>query len=157
MKNRKLFVHVMLVVFTMISINVWAGNEGSFNSAYKISPDQNFTPTSEFQKCWVIAYGESKAPVHVFLKETKKGQEYLVQTKYFEVKYVNGSKGFGVRMVNGSEASVSESLNNAVLNPDQLKNQICISPATIENEKVLETIASYLPDLINEQYNSILN
>lgn len=157
MKNRNLFVHMMLVVFTMISINVWAGNEGTFNSTYKISPDQNFTPTSEFQKCWEIAYGESNTPVHVYLKETKKGQEYLVQTKYFEVKYVNGAKGFGVRMVSGSEATVSESLSNAVLNQSQINGQNCISSGAIENEKVLETIASYLPDLINEQYNSILN
>ena len=30
MKKRNLFVHLMLVVFTMISINVWAGDEESF-------------------------------------------------------------------------------------------------------------------------------
>jgi len=157
MKKRNLFVHVMLVVFTLISINVWAGNEESFNSNYKISPDLNFTPTSDFQKSWEIAYGESKTPVHVFMKETKKGQEYLVRTKYFEVKYVNGTNGFGVRMLNGAECTVNESLNTAVLNKEQLTGQKCISAEAIGNEQVLEMIASYLPDLINEQYNSILN
>ncbi len=157
MKKRNLFVHVMLVVFTLISINVWAGNEGSLNSNYKISPDQNFTPTSSFQKSWEIAYGESKTPVHVFMKETKKGQEYLVRTKYFEVKYVNGSNGFGVKMITGAESTVSESLNSAVLNQAKLNSQKCISAEAIGNDQVLEMIASYLPDLINEQYNSILN
>ena len=147
----------MLVVFTTISINVWAGNEESFNSNYKISPDLNFSSNSNFQKSWEIAYGESKTPVHVFMKETKKGQEYLVRTKYFEVKYMNDSKGFGVKMVNGSESTVSESLNTAVLNQTNLNNQKCISNEAISNEKVLEMIASYLPDLINEQYSSILN
>jgi translation elongation factor EF-G len=157
MKKRSLFVYLMLVVFTTISINVWAGNEESFNSNYKISPDLNFSPTSDFQKSWEIAYGESKTPVHVFMKETKKGQEYLVRTKYFEVKYMNDSKGFGVKMVNGSESTVSESLNTAVLNQTSLNNQKCISSEAIGSDKVLEMIASYLPDLINEQYNSILN
>ncbi len=157
MKKRNLFVYVILVVFTMISINAWAGNEESFNSNYKISPDLNFSPNSDFQKSWEIAYGESKTPVHVFMKETKKGQEYLVRTKYFEVKYINGSQGFGVKLLNGSESEVSESLNAAVLNQIQLNNQKCISGEAIGNDKVLEMIASYLPDLINEQYNSILN
>jgi len=157
MKTKNLFVQAVLIVFTLISINVWAGNEESFNSNYKISPDQNFTPSSVFQKSWEISYGESKNPVHVLLKETKKGQEYLIRTKYFEVKYVNGSNGFGVKMVNGSESTVSESLNSAVLNQTQLNSQKCISGEPIESTKVLDMIASYLPDLINEQYNSILN
>lgn len=157
MKTKNLFVQVMLVVFTLISINVWAGNEGSSNSSYKISPDLNFTPASGFQKSWEIAYGESKTPVRVFLKETKKGQEYLVRTSYFEVKYVNGSQGFGVRMIYGAESTVNASLNAAVLNSAQVSSQKCISTEAIANDKALEMIASYLPDLINEQYNSILN
>ncbi len=157
MKTRNLFVQVMLVVFTLISINVWAGNEGANNSSYKISPDLNFSPGSGFQKSWEIVYGESKTPVHVFLKETKKGQEYVVRTKYFEVKYVNGAQGFGVRMLNPSESSVNESLNAAVLNQTQVAGQKCISPEAIGNDRILDMIASYLPDLINEQYNSILN
>jgi hypothetical protein len=147
----------MLVVFTTISINVLAENQASFNSSYTISPDLNLNPNSGFQKSWVIAYGESKAPVHVFLKETKKGQEYLVRSSYFEVKYVNGAQGFGVKMVNGSESTVSESLNTAVLNQKNFNSQKLISGQAIDNDKVLEMIASYLPDLINEQYNSILN
>lgn len=157
MKKKNLFVHVMLIVFTLISINVWAGNEESFNSNYKISPDLNFTPTSGFRKSWEIAYGESKTPVHVFMKETKKGQEYLVRTKYFEVKYINGSNGFGVRTVKGTESTVSESLNTAVLNQVQLNSQKCINAEAVRDDQVLDMIASYLPDLINEQYNSILN
>ena len=157
MKKRNLFVQVMLVVFTLISINVWAGNEDSLNSTYKISPDLNFNPTSSFQKSWEIAYGEAKAPVHVFMKETKKGQEYVVRTKYFEVKYVNGSNGFGARMISGSESTVKEVLNATVLNAASLRNQECISSEAISEDHILEMIASYLPDLINEQYSSILN
>lgn len=157
MKTKNLFVQVMLIVFTMISINVWAGNEDTFNSNYKISPDLNFTPTASFQKSWKIAYGEAKTPVHVYMKETKKGQEYIVRSKYFEVKYVNGANGFGVKTVSSSESTVSESLNTAVLNSKSLEGQKCISPNAVAEDHVLEMIASYLPDLINEQYNSILN
>lgn len=158
MKTKNWFVYSMMVLFVAVfSTSVWAGNEESFNSSFKISPDLNFSPTSDYQKSWEIAYGESVAPVHVYMKETKKGQEYIVRTKYFEVKYVNGTQGFGVKMLNGSESTVSESLNAAVLNQDQLTNQKCISGEAIANDKVLEMIASYLPDLINKQYSSILN
>lgn len=158
MKKRNLFVTTIIVLFvTMISTSVWAGNTESSNSIFKISPDLTFSPTSDYQKSWEIAYGESQTPVHVFLKETKKGQEYVVRTKYFEVKYVNGAQGFGVKLVNGSESTVSASLNESVLNLTQLNNQKCISGQAIASEKVLEMIASYLPDLINEQYSSILN
>ena len=55
MKTKNLFVQAMMIVFTLISINVWAGNADSFNSSYKISPDLNFSPNSDFQKSWVIA------------------------------------------------------------------------------------------------------
>ena len=147
----------MLIVFTLISINVWAGNEGSNNSSYKISPDLNFVPNTDFQKSWVIAYGESNTPVHVFMKETKKGQEYMVRSSYFEVKYVNGANGFGVRMVNPSERTIAESLNSAVINEKSFNGQKCISNQLAGSNQVLEMIASYLPDLINEQYYSILN
>jgi hypothetical protein len=157
MKRKNGFVHVMLVVFTLISINVWAGNAESFNSNYKISPDLNFTPNSDFQKSWEIAYGESKTPVHVFMKETKNGQEYLVRTGYFEVKYINGRNGFGAKMVKASESTVSESLNATVLNAAAINNQKCISNVAISDDQVLEMIASYLPDLIMEKYSSILN
>ncbi len=157
MKKRIFFVHAMLIVFTLISVNLWAGNEETFNSNHKISPDLNYIPASGFQKSWEIVYGESNTPVHVFLKETKKGHEYLVRTSYFEVKYVNGQQGFGVRMVSAAESTVSEKLNAAVLNQNQLTSQKCISSEAVENDQVLEMIASYLPDLINEQYNSILN
>lgn len=158
MKTKNWFVYSMMVLFvTMFSTSVWAGNEGSFNSIFKISPDLNFSPTSDYQKSWEIAYGESVMPVKVLMKETKRGQEYIVRTKYFEVKYVNGSQGFGVKMLNGSESQVSASLNQAVLNQKQLDSQKCISGEAIASDKVLEMIASYLPDLINEQYSSILN
>lgn len=148
---------MMVLLATMISTNLWAGNSGASDVIFKISPDLNFSPASGYNKCWQIAYGESTVPVHVFLKETKKGQEYIVRTKYFEVKYVNGAQGFGVKMLNGSESTISESLNEAVLNQTAVTSQKCISSEAIEGEKVLEMIANYLPDLIKEQYSSILN
>jgi hypothetical protein len=157
MKKRNLLLYMMFMVFTLIYFNVWAGNKEVFNSNYKIFPDLNCVLTPDFKKCWEVAYGESKMPVHVYLKETKNGQEYLVRSSYFEVKYVNGSKGFGVRMLNGSESTVSETLNLAVLNFNSLSNQKCISTQAVANDQVLDMIASYLPDLINEQYYSILN
>jgi hypothetical protein len=60
-------------------------------------------------------------------------------------------------MVSETDRTVSEALNAAVLNQMQLEGQKCISAEAIGNDKILEMIASYLPDLLNEQYISILN
>ncbi len=157
MKKNNLFFNVLIAVFMMISANLWAGNEGSFNAEYRISPVQNFQTSSAFQKSWDITYGESKTPVQVFLKETKKGNEYIVRTKYFEVKYVNSEKGFGAKLLNSSESTVTADLNSSVINSNQLANQRVLNPGKITEEQALDLIASYLPDLINDQYKHILN
>lgn len=156
MKTKNLFITLIMATFLLINIIGIAGNKETHNLAYRISLDKNFTQNSTFLKSWEIFYGESKTNVHVFMKETKKGQEYFVSSKYFEVKYVNNTNGFGVRMLNNTESTVNESLNNAVLNFSQLNAQKCISAGAIESSQILEMIASFLPDLINEQYKNIL-
>jgi hypothetical protein len=60
-------------------------------------------------------------------------------------------------MVSNTESTVNEALNTAVINAKNLETQKCISTEAIAEDRVLEMIASYLPDLLNEQYNSILN
>ena len=89
MKRNNRIIGFLFVALFVSSLSVFAGGETTFVDDYKISSKENFEPSKAYQQSWEITYGESKRPVQVLLKETKKGEEYIIRTNYFEVKYVN--------------------------------------------------------------------
>ncbi|MGQ7867859.1 hypothetical protein [Sunxiuqinia sp. sy24] len=157
MKRINRIIGFLFVALFVCSLNVMASGESTFVDDYRISSKENFEPSKTFQQSWEITYGESKRPVQVLLRETKKGEEYIIRTNYFEVKYVNTGKGFGARSMKTGEMLVPESLNAQVVNASQLHNQEIISMSRVEREKVLGLIAGFLPELVNEKYKNILN
>ncbi|PTN10498.1 hypothetical protein [Mangrovibacterium marinum] len=157
MKTNRIFLSLIVVAIIGFATNLYASSNEAFNDNYKISTVDLSSSGVNAVQCWDIVYGDSSRPVKVFLKQTKKGDEYIVRTNYFEVKYVNGSKGFGVRELSGSEQRVPADLNYKVINLNSFNSQKIISGSPIERERALEMIASFLPDLVNEQYKTILN
>ncbi|MHA7112300.1 hypothetical protein ACRTDU_19405 [Sunxiuqinia elliptica] len=157
MKRKNRIIGFLFAAMFVVSLSVFAGEETAFVDDYKISSKVDFEPSKVYQKSWEITYGESKRPVQVFLKETKKGEEYIIRTNYFEVKYVNSEKGFGARSMRVSELVVPESLNEQVLNQDQLSRQKVITMSQIDRQEALDLIAGFLPELVNDQYKNILN
>ncbi len=157
MNRKHSIISLLFVAFIAISSSVFAHQGEKFVDDYKISTKTDFVPGSAFQQSWNITYGESTRPVQVLLKETKSGEEYIVRTNYFEVKYVNSEKGFGVRTLKLSEQQVPADLNFKVLNSNGLNSQKVISASMISREEVLDMIASYLPELVNPEYKNILN
>lgn len=157
MKTRNTLFSLFLGAITLLASNLYAADFGAFNDNYKISPDAVAVQGKDIAKSWTIVYGESSRPVTVILKQTKSGDEYIVRNNYFEVKYVNGAKGFGVREVRGTDTRVPADLNLKVLNSSQMNSQRIISPAKVDDQHVVEMIATYLPDLINDEFKNILN
>lgn len=157
MKTTRIFLSLVLVALTSLATNSYASANEAFNDDYKISAIDVADQNADVAQCWDIVYGDSSRAVKVFLRQTKKGDEYIVRTNYFEVKYVNGAKGFGVREVSGSEVRIPADLNSKVLNLTNFNGQKIISATKIAQDQVLETIASFLPELINDQYKTILN
>jgi hypothetical protein len=157
MKSKNSIISFLFILFFVGSLNGFAGGNDIFVGDYKISPKVDFTPTKEYQQNWEITYGESKRPVQVLLRETKKGDEYLVRTNYFEVKYVSSEKGFGACPVKVSDLIVPENLNSQVINEDQLNTQKVITASPVSREKALGLIADFLPELVNDRYKNILN
>ena len=150
-------VSLLFVALVAISSAGFAHQGETFVDDYKISPKTDFVPGTDFQQSWNITYGDSNRPVQVLFKETKGGQEYIVRTSYFEVKYVNSDHGFGVRPLKLSEQRVPADLNFKVLNAQQLNSQKIISGNMVSSDQVLEMIADFLPELINDEYKNILN
>jgi len=157
MKTKIFLLSLILGAMSLLASNSYASDDEVFNDNYKISTDAVAVAGANATQSWSIVYGESKRPVTVTLKRSKAGDEYLVRNSYFEVRYVNGPKGFGVREVRGTDQRVPADLNFKVLNSSSLNNQRLISGAKIEDQKVVEMIASFLPELINDEFKNILN
>jgi len=157
MNSKNTMFSLLFVALMAVTTTGFAHSGEAFIDDYKISPKENFVPGTAFQQSWEITYGESGRPVQVLLKETKNGEEYVIRTGYFEVKYVNSEKGFGVRELKAGEQVVPAGLNSKVLNESMMNNQKVISSTKVAGDQVLDMIASFLPELINENYQSILN
>ncbi len=157
MKRNNRIIGFLLVALFVSSLSVFAGGETTFVDDYKISSKENFEASKVYQQSWEITYGESKRPVQVLLKETKKGEEYIIRTNYFEVKYVNSEKGFGARPMKVTDMIVPENLNAQVINAQELGRQEVISLSKVDRQKALDLIGGFLPELVNAQYQNILN
>ena len=150
-------ISLLFVIIFIFSSGAIANENTSFSDDYKISLKEGFEPGKSFQQSWEITYGESKRPVQVLLKKTKKAEQYIVRCNYFELKYVSTKNGFGVRPLNASETLVPEVLNNKVINQTHFKSQRIISLSNVEQEEALKLIADFLPELVNDAYKNILN
>jgi len=157
MKAKQFLLSVVLVAAAALFTNLYASTTEVFNDSYKVSSEATTVVGKDIAKTWSIVYGDSKRPVTVLLKQSKYGDEYIVRTNYFEVKYVNGAKGFGVKAVNASEQTVPLELNYKVLSSESLNRQKVISGTKLEDGQVIDMIASFLPELINGQFKNILN
>lgn len=111
---------------------------------------------NSIEKLWKVSYSKEETPVTVALRHTAKGTEYVVRSKFFEVIYANDKHGFGVRKMPASLKEVPDPINSFVLNKQQLKQQKVLASAKVSDEVALELIVSYLPDLINENYQHLI-
>ena len=67
------------------------------------------------------------------------------------------SNGFGAKELRKSWSKVPKKISSAVINQEQLKRQEVITQSKVDDEKALGLIASFLPDLINDDYTHLLN
>lgn len=126
----------------------------------KAVPTDNFSITSVDNSAsslvWDLKYAASENAFKITMSENKGEKEYTVRSKFFEVAYILNKNGFGARMVKPGKMQVPFEILNKIINQEALKNQKVISDSQINNETALNLIASYLPDLINENYKQLL-
>ena len=139
---------LMLVGHVSVSGNV----EASPNDSFSITTADNSVNSS----AWNLKYSESENGFKITLLEKNGEKEYTVRSKFFEVAYVLDKNGFGARMIRGSKTQVPAQILEKIINLNALKNQKVISDANTNNETALNLIASYLPDLINDNYKQLL-
>ena len=124
----------------------------ALNDGFTITAAENSVNSS----AWNLKYSESENGFKITMLEKNGVKEYNVRSKFFEVAYVLDKNGFGARMIKSGEAQVPGQILDQIINENELKNQKIISDAQIDNETALNLIASYLPDLINNNYKHLL-
>lgn len=156
MKNLRL-VSVFAVCLLVLSVSVNASGYRTDFKNYEIESVDDLNFGKSVDKVWTLTYNSSGKPVTVVKHKTVEGAEYVVHSKFFEVSYAATADGFGARNVRNSWRSVPRQINDVVLDTDQMKRQEVITPNKVDDEKALGLIASFLPELINDNYTHVLN
>ena len=124
------------------------------------APNDSFTITATENSvnslAWNLKYSESENAISITMSEKDGEKEYTVRSKFFEVAYVVNKNGFGARMIKAGKATVPVQILDQIINKDALNNQKIISDGQIDNATALNLIASYLPDLINDNYKHLV-
>lgn len=150
-------ISVILTCLLLVSFQNNAANLKGGSNDYKIEEVDNPGQLKNAEKVWNLTYDGSDRPVTVVKRKNSDCVFYVVNTDFFEVCYACTPKGFGVGTVKKSWSSVPFQINQAVLNPDGMKKQKVIVPEKVSDEKALGLIASYLPELLNDEYKHLLN
>ena len=114
-------------------------------------------PAADVAKVWKLTYNEGAKPITVSKRVIQDGSVFIVQSDYFEVCYASTPKGFGTRSMKKAWGCVPSELTHVVLNPDEIKKQQVILPNSVDDATALGLIASYLPNILNENYKHLLN
>jgi hypothetical protein len=150
-------VSILLVCLFVFSISANAtGSRTEFRS-YEISPVENLNLGKTIQKIWTISYDADELPVTVVKRKTVEGIEYVVHSNFFEVSYAATANGFGAKEVRSTWRSVPKKISKAVISQEELKRQQIITTSKVDDYLALGLIASFLPDLINDNYTHVLN
>ena len=140
-----------MAIFSYSYTVVAMGNTGE---SYTITAVE--TATNAAVTTWDLQYSESGNSLKIFLTEKNGEKEYTVRGKFLEVSYVMNKNGFGARAVKNNKSVIPAEINSKVINGQQLIQQRIITPEQIDNEKALNLIAGFLPDLLNENYKHLL-
>ena len=144
---------LVFAFFIVIGLSANPENaNAALNDSFTITAAENTANSA----VWNLKYSESENGFKITMLEKNGEKEYTVRSKFFEIDYILDKNGFGARMIKGGNVQVPGQILDQILNQDELKNQKVISDTQIDNETALNLIASYLPDLINDNYKQLL-
>lgn len=148
--GRTSIIFAFFIVIALVSIS--QSSTAAMTDSFTITAADNSTNTA----VWDLKYTESENAIKITMSEKNGEKEYTVRSKFFEVAYVMNKNGFGARMVKANKSQVPFQITQSVINQKAMSNQKVISDASVTNEMALNLIASYLPDLINDNYKHLV-
>ena len=141
------FVLLMLIGHIDVLGNITAGSADNFS----ITSDNSTNAL-----VWDLKYAASENSFKITVQENNGEKVFTVRNKFFEVAYILNKKGFGARMVGFGKGQVPDQIFDKIINITALEQQKVITDDALTNESALNLIASYLPDLINDNYKQLV-
>jgi len=144
---------MIFAIFIVISLVANFGKaHAATNDGFTITAADN----SENSSVWNLKYSDSDNSIKITMIEKNGEKEYTVRSKFFEVAYILNKNGFGARKVKASMAQVPGQILDKIISQDALSRQKVISDTQIDEKTALNLIASYLPDLLNDNYKHLV-
>ena len=156
MKN-KFFTGITIFVLSVAAMAVCAAETSRTFDDHDIVRVNDRDLETGAEKAWVLSYDDNESSIVISLYQTKRCKYYVVRSEHFEIAYVCGKKGFGASHVKSEFSRVPYELTSKVINDSELDRQKILTQSQPSDEKVLELIAAYLPDLVNPSYKYLLN
>ncbi len=128
------------------------GESNGYAGTYKV-----YSTTQANTNQWILNYGAGEMPVTIAIAEIRGEKVYHVYSASFEVMFVNSKKGFGMRKVSNGISKVDARLQSLIVNEEKIQSLKVISTETPSVKEALSMIATYLPEVINENYHQLLN
>lgn len=148
---------VISFCFLLLTFSVNATGLRTEFSSYEIESVDDLYVGKKVEAIWTLSYSTDEVPVTVVKRKTSEGAEYVVHSKFFEVSYATTKNGFGAKEVRKSWCNVDKKISKAVLSQEEMARQQIITPNKLNDQRALDLIASYLPDLVNDGYTHLLN
>jgi hypothetical protein len=99
-------------------------------------------------KTFELLYEKSHNPIVIYIDDHDNCRDYIVRSKYVEIKYVCRKSGFGVEAVFGKHMKYDHVMNNFLMDPANYKHQMKLSEGGKTEKEALELIASNFPKLL---------
>ena len=156
MKN-KLFTAIAIVLLCVVSSVTQASDIDRVFNDYDIVAVSSNNLENGVDKAWVLSYDNNESQISITLHQNKRSKYFVVRGESFEIAYECCKKGFGATYVKSSYSEVPFVLTSSVINESELNKQRILTSEQITDEKAVELIAAYLPDLVNPSYKHLLN
>ena len=125
--------------------------EGQSNTQlgkYQVKESQPVVIDGQSFKAFELTYAKSNNPILIYVDDHDNCKDYIVRSKYVEIKYVCRKASFGVEAVFGKHMKYDHVMNNFLMNPDTYKIQMNLSEGGRTEKEALDLIASNFPRLL---------
>jgi hypothetical protein len=144
-----MFLVLMFATFISFAVsNALNGNTNTPLGNYTIKESQPVEIEGQSYKTFELLYEKSHNPIVIYIDDHDNCKDYIVRSRYVEIKYVCRKSGFGVEAVFGKHMKYDHVVNNELMDPANYKIQMKLSEGSRSEKEALELIASNFPYLL---------
>jgi hypothetical protein len=128
--------------------NVLNGKSNTPLGSYQINERQPVVIEGQSFRAFELSYEKSHNPIVIYIEDKGDCRDYIVRSKYVEIKYVCRKSGIGVEAVFGKHMKYDNVMNNFLMDPEAYKSQMNLSEGGKSEKEALELVALHFPRLL---------